>query len=77
MTQATFRPASATDGPPSYRERAGETVTVIDEVGVEADPDAESEDVAPMFRVRFEDGVETEAFADELDPSPTGTGQDA
>jgi hypothetical protein len=75
MKQATFRPESATDGPPSYRERAGQTVTVIDEVGADVDPDAESEDVAPMFRVRFDDGIETEAFADELDPSPTESGQ--
>ena len=67
MTQATFRPSAAVDGPPGYRERNGQLVTVLDEITVDQDPDAADEDVAPLYRVRFEDGVETEAFEDELE----------
>ena len=67
MSQATFRPSAAVDGPPGYRERAGQTVTVLGEVPAEQDPDAGTEDVAKLFRVRFDDGVETEAFEDELE----------
>jgi hypothetical protein len=66
----TFRSQSTTEGAPGYRERSGQPVTVIEEVGADADPDADSEEVAPLYRIRFEDGVETEAFADELDPAP-------
>lgn len=67
MTQATFRPSAAVDGPPGYRERTGQTVTVLDEVPADQDPDAGTDDVARLFRIRFEDGVETEAFEDELE----------
>jgi hypothetical protein len=28
------------------------------------------DDVEPLYVVRFADGVETEAFADELEPAP-------
>lgn len=67
MTQATFHPSAAVDGPPGYRERAGQTVTVLEEVPAEQDPDAGADEVGRLFRVRFEDGVETEAFEDELE----------
>ncbi|MEX2505185.1 MAG: hypothetical protein WD378_10055 [Egicoccus sp.] len=67
MTQATFRPSAAVDGPPGYRERAGQTVSVLDEIPDEQDPDAGTDDVAKLFKVRFDDGVETEAFEDELE----------
>ncbi|MTV24165.1 hypothetical protein FTX61_01825 [Nitriliruptoraceae bacterium ZYF776] len=70
MSQATFRSTSAVDGPPGYRERSGETVTVVAEVSADADPDRTEDDVAVIYRVRFEDGVETEAFEDELEPTP-------
>jgi hypothetical protein len=73
MTDTTtiFRSSSATEGAPGYRERDGEAVTVVREVDTEADPAVEEEDVAPLYVVRFEDGVETEAFGDELEPAPT------
>ncbi|MFA9431012.1 hypothetical protein [Egicoccus sp. AB-alg2] len=67
MTQATFRPSAAVDGPPGYRERSGQLVTIVEEVPAEHDPDAGDDDVATLYRVRFDDGVETEAFEDELD----------
>jgi hypothetical protein len=67
-----FRSSSATEGAPGYRERDGQPVEIVREVDTDVDPAAEEEDVAPLYVVRFEDGVETEAFADELDPAPTG-----
>jgi hypothetical protein len=69
-----FRSTSTTEGAPGYKERDGEPVTVVREVEVEADPAAAEEDVAPLYVVRFEDGVETEAFADELEPAPAEAG---
>lgn len=68
-----FRSQSHTDGAPGYRERTGAPVEVIGEVGADVDPDAASDDVATLYRIRFEDGVETEAFADELEPGPEVT----
>lgn len=65
MTEATFRSSSAVDGAPGYRERSGETVIILDEVDADADPDKD-DDVAVIYRIRFSDGVETEAFEDEL-----------
>lgn len=70
VTEATFRSQSATDGPPGYRERSGQRVTVLGRVEADADVDADDEDVAPIYRIRFGDGVETEAFGDELEPQP-------
>jgi hypothetical protein len=70
MTDTIFRSSSATEGAPGYRERSGQPVTVVREVDTEVDPAAEEEDVAPLYVIRFEDGVETEAFADELEPAP-------
>lgn len=67
MTQAIFRPSAAVDGPPGYRERAGQSVTIVEEIRADQDPDAGADGVAAIFRVRFEDGVETEAFEDELE----------
>ena len=70
VTEAIFRSTSNVDGPPGYRERSGQPVTIIGEVGSDVDPAVEEEDVATIYLVRFPDGVETEAFADELEPSP-------
>jgi hypothetical protein len=65
--QATFKSTSAVDGAPGYRERSGETVEIVEEVDADRDPDKAEEDVASLYRVRFEDGTETEAFEDELE----------
>ena len=70
LTEATFRSQSTTDGPPGYRERSGQGVMVNGLGDLEADPGAADEDIAPIYRIRFADGVETEAFGDELDPQP-------
>lgn len=70
VTEATFRSQSTTDGPPGYRERSGQTVMILGRVDAASDPDAEEEDIAPIYRVRFPDGVVAEAFADELEPEP-------
>ena len=71
VIEATFQSQSTTDGPPGYRERSGQAVMVLGRVDLDADPDAGDEDIAPIYRVRFADGVETEAFGDELDPQPS------
>lgn len=66
MDEAIFRSQSAVDGAPGFRERSGETVTVIAEIR-EDDTEVTSDDeVARLYRIRFSDGVETEAFEDEL-----------
>lgn len=67
MDRAIFRSQSNVDGAPGYRERSGLMVTIVEEVR-EDETEGPDEDVATLYRVRFEDGVETEAFADELDP---------
>ncbi len=71
VTETTFRSQSTTDGAPGYRERAGQRVTILGPVDPDEDViDLEEEDVSPIYRIRFDDGIETEAFADELDPPP-------
>lgn len=66
MDEAIFRSQSAVDGAPGFRERSGETVSVVAEIR-EDDPQVPSDDdVARLYRIRFSDGVETEAFEDEL-----------
>lgn len=45
----------------------GQTCTVVHELG----DDARDPEVGPMWRVRFGDGYEADAFADELNPAPS------
>lgn len=72
VTETTFRSQSTTDGAPGFRERAGERVMILGPVDPEDDLiDLEEEEISPIYRIRFDDGVETEAFADELDPAPS------
>lgn len=66
MDQAIFRSQSAVDGAPGFRERSGETVTIVAEIREDDAEVASEEQVARLFRIRFSDGVETEAFEDEL-----------
>ncbi len=66
MDQAIFRSQSAVDGAPGFRERSGETVTIVAEIREDDAEVASDEQVARLFRIRFSDGVETEAFEDEL-----------
>ena len=66
MDEAIFRSQSVVDGAPGFRERSGETVTILAEVR-EDDTEVTSDDeVARLYRIRFSDGTETEAFDDEL-----------
>jgi hypothetical protein len=67
MDQAIFRSQSLTDGAPGFRERSGETVTILTEVQEDDTAIASDDEVARLYRIRFDDGVETEAFEDELD----------
>jgi hypothetical protein len=56
---AVFTSISAIKGWPGYRERSGQTVEIVRPLTRE-----ESDEL--MYRVRFADGEETDAFADEL-----------
>jgi hypothetical protein len=66
MTTRKFTSSSETPGYPSFAERSGQLVEVIREL-----TDIDFEEVGPMFRIRFADGVETSAFDDELTDAPT------
>ena len=57
-----YRPDGALPGAPGWAERTGEVVeaTPLDR------PLFDFDDVGPMSRIRFADGVETDAFDDEL-----------
>ena len=63
MHKVVFRSTASTDGWPGFHERSGQYVEVIGEVSPER---VDVSEVGRMFRVRFEDGQETDAFADEL-----------
>jgi hypothetical protein len=57
----TFWSTSTRAGAPGYAERSGQPVCLIGLVVVDAQ-------TGPMYRIRFADGVETDAFADEIAP---------
>ena len=50
-------------GDSTWNERSGSRCVVVREL---TRKECDIEDVGPMYRVRFEDGVETDAFIDEL-----------
>lgn len=50
-------------GDSELNSRSGQIVTVLREL---TEQEADIADVGEMFRIRFEDGFETDAFADEL-----------
>jgi hypothetical protein len=59
-----FQSTAQTKGQPGYPERSGQLVEVLGELKPPAiDPD----EVGPMYRIRFSDGVETDVFEDELE----------
>lgn len=58
---ATITPVSEYVGLPGWASRSGETVEVIREL-----TEDEVGSGTTMYRVRFADGVEADAFADEL-----------
>lgn len=62
-TMMIFRPTGGGNGFPCYRERGGSPVAVVRplEAG-----ECDADEAGDMFRVRFSDGAETDAFADEL-----------
>ena len=63
MTKETkFRSSAMTLGAPGYPERSDQAVTVVRELT----PDEVDAEVGRMFRVRFADGIETDAFEEEL-----------
>ena len=50
-------------GDTSWNDRSGQVVEVLRPL---TEDEADLFDVGPMFRIRFQDGTETDAFADEL-----------
>jgi hypothetical protein len=62
-----FHSSQQSPGEPGHPERSGQTVTIIREYNAD---EIDREEVGPMFRIRFEDGVETDAFYDELEGAP-------
>lgn len=58
----TFHSTSVYTGYPNYRERNGQVVELVAPLGRES-VDAEA---GPMWHIRFSDGAETDAFAEEL-----------
>jgi hypothetical protein len=52
-----------------YRDRSGQGVAILRRLDEEIDED----EVGPMYRIRFGDGVLADAFADELTPTPDPT----
>jgi hypothetical protein len=71
--QRVFRSTQRAGGAPGYPERSGQTVEVLQAL----DPSAA--EAGAMFRVRFGDGVEANAFAEELHDllSPEGVAASA
>ena len=67
MTQRakfTYKDKGEPDSYPALTERDGQYVTVQGEI---TDIDSES---CPMYKVRFDDGLEAEVFGNELDMEP-------
>jgi hypothetical protein len=58
-----FQSTQQSPGPDGYPERSGQPVTIVRALTAE---EADLQDVGPMFRIRFADGLETDAFGDEL-----------
>lgn len=58
-------------GDSKLNARTGQLVAVLRALTPQ---EADINDVGPMFRIRFEDGYETDAFADELTPHDLGRG---
>lgn len=57
-----FQSSQQSAGAPGYPERSGQPVEIVRELtGDEVDVEA-----GPMFRIRFSDGLEADAFDDEL-----------
>lgn len=52
----------------AYRAKSGDVATIVRPIG---DPDVDVSEVGPMWRIRFEDGVELDAFESELRPAPS------
>lgn len=66
-----FTSSSSIVGAPGYPERSGQQVTVLRPLRLGDDPSADADmEVGPMFRVRFTDGAEADAYDDELSPPP-------
>jgi len=59
-----FRSTQRDPGAPGYPERSGQRVDIVRPYG---DDEIDLDEVGPMFLVRFADGLEIDAFGDELE----------
>ena len=66
MECAIFQSSSRDCGYPGYRDRSGQQVAIMRPLREDG---CDKNEVGAMFRVRFDDGVEADAFADELKPT--------
>ena len=66
METRIFKSSAKSKGKPGYPERSGQTVEIVRPLT----PDEADEEVGPMFRVRFQDGIEADVFGDELSVPP-------
>ena len=62
---STFTNIDGPDVSPNLSTRDGSRVTVLYRVGVQTEVDT-----GPLYRVRFPDGYQTDAWAVELEPRP-------
>lgn len=58
--RAVFTSTASKPGAPGYRDRSGQTVDVLRAL-------TRDEADCKMFKIRFADGVEADAFADEIE----------
>jgi hypothetical protein len=63
MKTMIFRSTSRDNGAPGHRDRSGSIVEVVRPLDAS---EHDNEEVGDMFRIRFNDGTEADAFADEL-----------
>ncbi len=62
-----FNSTQRSAGAPGYPERTGQTVDIVRPL---TDAEHDRAEVGQMFRIRFDDGIEADAFEDELQTVP-------
>jgi hypothetical protein len=69
VEERMFTSSSAYPGYPGFECRSGQSVEIVRRIPANEFDEAE---VGPMYRVRFSDGVETDAFEEELSTRKAG-----
>lgn len=65
MSTARFTYSGSQDMYPDLFARSGQTVEIVRPITTD---EADLDETGPMSRIRFADGFEHDAFADELEP---------